>query len=559
MPRGKRGFARLALYVLDVAQVMTALSRPAKGSAGPLQLKSGALIFVLWFGALAGWSIATPVWQSPDEFAHASRAYSAIHGQVYVPPVRAFHGTGGFVTAPRGWLNAAHHYRCPFHRGRDARCLPPLTNDGSAVRVASTAARYNPLYYLAVGSASLFSGPAHAMRLMRLVSAALSALFLAWAFSAALTARRPRLAASTVLFAATPMVLFLGGAINPNGLEITAAICTWTCGSLAFATDNARVCRALIRRAAIALVVVVESRAISPLWAAIILVTLFAAAGDRRQLWSRHRTELVRWSVVLAAATASAGAWSQFAKSGELQQHVVHQLTFIGSLRQAWDGGVSELRWLTGTVGNFGWLNTPLPSQVAYTWLFAAAGMLLVAALACTARERGSLLGLGIVVVVLPTVISAVGWNRYGAFWQARYTMPISLGLVLLAGTSLARSEDRWPRERLVDLLAWALAAVAVTIDVIGFVVALSRYSQGAGRPISIIGRWQPPLGGPLVTALEFTCVCALGWIAVRNRTPSQPPTSAEAKRAAVIHVSTANPAALFGRHPVNSQVSQRG
>ncbi len=113
--------------------------------------------------------------------------------------------------------------------------------------VASTAARYNPLYYLAVGSPSLLAGPAHASRLMRLLSAALSALFLSWH-----SPRRYRaptsIAASTVLLAATPMVLFLGAAINPNGLEITAAICSWTCGNLALAAPDPLVCKALLRR-----------------------------------------------------------------------------------------------------------------------------------------------------------------------------------------------------------------------------------------------------------------------------------------------------------------------
>ena len=93
--------------------------------------------------------------------------------------------------------------------------------------------------------------------------------------------------------------------------------------------------------------------------------------------------------------------------------------------------------------------------------------------------------------------------------------MPISLGVALLAGTSLARSERRILPEPLVGMLTGALAALAVTIDLIGFVVALGRYSVGARRAVSITGHWQPPLGGPMVTAIEAICVCWLAWIAL--------------------------------------------
>ena len=136
------------------------------------------------------------------------------------------------------------------------------------------------------------------------------------------------------------MVLFLGAAINPNGLEITAAICSWTCGNLALAAPDPLVCKALLRRAAIALIVVVETRAISPLWAAIILVVLLVAAGRRWQVLSRHRSQVVAWGGALAVATGLAGAWTWLAKSGELQHHLVRKLTFADSLKQAWDGGL---------------------------------------------------------------------------------------------------------------------------------------------------------------------------------------------------------------------------
>ena len=481
------------------------LARPIRA----LRWRTGVLVFLLWLGACAAWSLATPIWASPDEFQHAFRAYSAVHGQVYVTPVSAVRGTGGFVTVPRGWLESVQHYRCNFDRGRDATCLAPLTNDSHPVRVASTAARYNPLYYLVVGSVSLVSSPAHSVRLMRLVSAALSALFLAWAFTGALTARRPVLAASVVLMAATPMALFIGSMINPNGLEIAAAMCAWVCGYQALVNPDPVAGRILLRRAAIALIAVVETRAISPLWTLIILAVLAVAVVGRSAL-SRYRRDLVGWGAVLVVAIALAGAWSLISRSSQLENNTVAKLSFANSWRTAWDGGISQLFWLRGTVGDFGWLDAPLAPNVTDTWLFVVAGLLLLALLIGTVRERCGLVILGGAVALLPIWFAAVNYNRYGAFWQPRYTMPISLGLVLLPGVALAQSKRRLLPDTAANLVAAALAAVGVTINIIGFVVALSRYTVGFGDAISLTGHWQPPLGGLAVTIIEGACLVAL-------------------------------------------------
>lgn len=195
-------------------------------------------------------------------------------------------------------------------------------------------------------------------------------------------------------------------------------------------------------------------------------------------------------------------------------------MSFADSWKNAWDGGLNQLRWLRGTVGNFGWLNTPLAPNVTDTWLFVAAGLLLLALLVGTVRERGALIALGFVIVVLPTLIAAIDCNRYGAFWQGRYTMPISLGIVLLAGASIARFQRRLVPETVTVVIAAALAAVAVGINIIGFVVALSRYSVGVYRAVSVTGPWQPPLGGPAVTALEAACLVALAALAMWPRNP---------------------------------------
>src|ERR1044072_2939402 len=138
--------------------------------------------FVFLSVAMIGWSIATPVFQPPDEQEHASRAFSAVRGQVYVKPQDAKDGTGGYVKYPAGWSAAADDYLCVAGKATEsASCSEKVTDDKTVVTRGSTAARYNPLYYLVVGTGSLVTGPARSLLVMRILSALLRSTFLAGA------------------------------------------------------------------------------------------------------------------------------------------------------------------------------------------------------------------------------------------------------------------------------------------------------------------------------------------------------------------------------------------
>ena len=94
----------------------------------------------------------------------------------------------------------------------------------------TSAGRYPPLYYAIVGIPSLVSDSTGGIYAMRLVDAALSALFVALALTSICVWSRRRFMLVGVLLALTPMTLFLGGVVNPNGPEICAALCMWTAG-----------------------------------------------------------------------------------------------------------------------------------------------------------------------------------------------------------------------------------------------------------------------------------------------------------------------------------------
>lgn len=84
-----------------------------------------------------------------------------------------------------------------------------------------------PLHYLLVGWSSLFLGAEASIYGMRLVSAVLTAVLLTWgAFRLSQLPRRHPLTWG-IAVAVTPMCLFLGATVNPQGLEIAAAFSFW--------------------------------------------------------------------------------------------------------------------------------------------------------------------------------------------------------------------------------------------------------------------------------------------------------------------------------------------
>ncbi len=477
-----------------------------------LRLRWLALFFVLMFAAMVGWVVATPIWGSADEYQHAYRAYAAARGALYVKPEAALLGTGGYVDVPLGWKKSQYSIACyAGHALGNPACLPPLTNDATPVRLPSTAARYNPVYYVLVGLPSLTFSPSRALYGMRLASGALSAFFLAWALSAAMTVRRPRLAASAVLLAITPMVVFLGAAVNPNGLEISAGLACWVCLALALRLDRGRSRSVLLRRAAISACAMVVTRGLSPFWLLVIAVVLVVFLGLRQRA-KLLAPDLLKWSAVVAAAVIGALLWTVLAKAldiGHLGPPTHY--TLAHRLDLAW-GGFDRQRFLVyGYVGNFGWLDTPLPHSILLPYLAVVTVFVASALILGRWRERAGIALLAVAVFAAPIVLDALSWNKVGAgVWQPRYTLPIEVGLVVLAGLALSA------RLRSSRLSAWFVPVVLVVCiaatNIAAFVKCLSRYVVGPMHPITLSGgRWQPPLGAWTNTIVESGAWVLLG------------------------------------------------
>jgi hypothetical protein len=190
------------------------------------------------FGLLAvAWSLAMPADGTTDERQHLERAYGAVTGQLLAPQAEdpLVHRPGAAFEVPKSLLppNALCVYFPNFRQDRSwvaaaASCQHPAPATHAKVRVVSWVGRYNPLYYLLVGGPLRFWPDMTGIVLSRILAALLSSAFAAAAAVVAIRTRRPLLLAA-LLTVLTPTTIALSSTVNPNGVEITAALLLWVC------------------------------------------------------------------------------------------------------------------------------------------------------------------------------------------------------------------------------------------------------------------------------------------------------------------------------------------
>lgn len=494
---------------LETDAVLPAASRRRRFAvAKPWQLF--VLVFVLAFLNFAAWSVATPLFASPDEPAHVVRAAAIVRGQLVGRTVKDAANAYTKVTIPRVFAAGGTYAQCfAFRATTPASCAHPITSSTKAESATTYVGRYPPLYYVLVGLPSLGSVSVPGIYLMRLASALLSAVFVALALYAVVRWSRRRLLAGAVLAALTPMTWFLGGMVNPNGFEISAAICLWTAGLVLVREHPERPPPGLVAIVAGSAAGLMLSRPISPLWVAIIAAVLAIMGG--RPIAGVVRSRAARWAAVPLAACGAFALWWIVAK------HALDLTPGIPVSPQ--ESGLQLVRlmfdqtdaWVHQMVGVFGWLDTFAPLYTYVVWLAVWAAALALALIAGI-REAVAVVVTVVLVVALPVAISADQAHRLGIIWQGRYTLPLAVGVPLIAAACVRvpGALRRW-RAPAAAVVSAALAVAAMA----AYLQALRRYSVGANGPLDFLdGRWHPPLGSAAV-AVAGCALIGLLWIAV--------------------------------------------
>ncbi|WP_165397275.1 DUF2142 domain-containing protein [Microterricola gilva] len=503
------------------------------------------LFWVSWLLASLlsiAWAIATPISASPDEPAHMVKAASVVRGQLVGEPSAL-----GHVVQVPAYVAATHAETCfAFHPAVTADCVDALAGDGNAlVDSTTTAGLYNPVYYVLVGWPSLIFQNEAGLYAMRAVSAVLFSLFLALTVLTVSGWRRPALPLAALAIAVPPMLIFLGGSVNPNAVETTATLAAFA-GMLGVALHPSR--SLLVQRSMIVLAgsaMAANTRGLSPLWVllAIAIPLLLIGWSGIRELLRRRP---VQWAIAgTAAAALFALSWlfGSSSLTAAVEQEDNFQ-TFPGVGTHPLAGFVMTLRetfgYAQGMIGNFGWLDTPAPLGTYALWA-ALSGAIVLAAFSIL-RGRSALFAavLTACFVFLPPIIQGIYITAGGLIWQGRYNLPLFaiavLGIVavLSSARNTASPVEERPQTRSafnrLTLLVWALWAAA---QFACFAEALRRYavgSTGSWKKLVLDPEWAPPGGTALwltASALLLGSTAWLAWTAGRRLDANSPVVAA--------------------------------
>lgn len=411
----------------------------------------------------------------------------------------------------------------PYRPGADVVCLPGDLDQAEIREVPARAGRYPPLYYLLAGAPTYLTDPATAIYLVRLLSAALAAVFLTVAFGYARHLREAPALPVGFVAAATPMVFYLAGSVNPNGLEVAAAICLWVVGTAlvvgGLPADRAAALRLLVWLT-LAAVVLALTRSASPAFAAISLATLVLFARRRPLLRLARDPRVLKVVGVIAAAGAAAAVMvllsDPYPGPVETVDPRGFQARFLRALGRQDD-------YAEQMVGVFGALDTRPPWPVFGVWFAAVSGLV-----AAAFRSGRRFLVVGLLVgstVLLSTVVEAMALGTMGVFWQGRYSLPLAVGVTILASACIGRGS------RAFDLLTRRWVAIGVPLAAGGIhlacLVAAARRFSGNRAAWSFL--WEQPspispVGLPLVlwafvlAEIYLGTLVARGMMAARKR-----------------------------------------
>jgi hypothetical protein len=478
----------------------TALGRDAGARRrGPARWYPAAFTVFALLGIL--WSLASPVFSVPDENAHAVKAIAQVRGQVIgytLPDVRHI-----VVDLPDGYEYPPQVMCFATRPEVPASCGAELGDEGGNEWFNTWVGAYNPVYYYLVGWPSLiFSGNA-GIYAMRIASSLLGAALLAWGFLAAASGARSRWMPLGIAFAAAPMSMYLIGSVNPQGAEIAAAVAVWA-GVLRLlesfrhepAEQPGMSRAALWGGVTVASIVLVNARALGPLWLVVVVALCFLAVGwaPVKRLFTTASSYW--WLAAIAVGGLFSVGWTlsggSLSNQAEASDAPLVNGTFLQGL---WYMLRMTPDFLQQAFGYFGWFDTPLP--VWTYWLFIGAFSLLVL-LAVIATGRRSVLVLSAVALAAllePALVQAYSVRQTGIIWQGRYALFLYLGIVIVAAWLLSR--DASSVDRLATRAAWVASALLAAYGVLAFFLVLVRYVIAKAPLAEMVTapQWQPPLG----------------------------------------------------------------
>jgi Predicted membrane protein (DUF2142) len=362
-------------------------------------------------------------------------------------------------------------------------------------RTAISNGRFPPTPYGVLGLPSLINEGSAGVYLMRILGAALCGALFASALLSLREARTPWLAMTGLALALTPMVFFVGSLVNPSGLEIAGGVAFWASGVvLVGKAREGAVDGRIVARTAIGAAVLVLARPLGMVWLGVAIVVL-ALTGTAPAVGRLLRSRVVQvWGGVVLVCIAFELAWINYYDSLGSKTPPgpsAEGFTRFEILRETFGTTSPSYREM---IGIFGWVDTPAPALTFVLWT-AALGGIVVFGIAFTRRRValaiGALLGL---IIVVPAVLEFIEAERFGFGWQGRYTLPLAVGLPILAGFALAQepAARRLRRGQLTVVIGIAF----VVAHFLAFWQNMRRYVVGYDGPLLfwLDADWSPPI-----------------------------------------------------------------
>jgi len=443
----------------------------------------GMAIFVL----TAVWSLMTPLFSGPDEPSNFVRSAAVVRGEwvgdnVVPSPLKSYWTTTVDIDPQFGAANNIPWCFAPFSdrpgcgsRLEDTQVIdiPAWTNMG----------RYPIVSFFISGVGTAFGAQDLSVRAARLMMSLACALLLVLSVAA-----MKRRAASSigVLLAMLPGTVFLASTMNPSALEICSAMTLWTIMPSVIADDHNRFNSFAFGVAGALLIL---TRAIGPVLYVVVIALSYVASKQRRPLLviaQQFRNGLASHGL----SVVFAGWW--YLKIYSFQTNNVLSEGIPGiSLRSQIDQSVRHIPMLLDqAVGNFGWLDAPMP-RIALLIVCALHGAVITAGVvASSPRARVAMIALCFLVVFVVIILDVNYYSMLRSFGaQGRHIVPLLVGLPIIAASSFT-----WKRN-------WEVAAVGLwgLVMVWAGLGALRRYTVGISGDNAMDmftdRAWNPVLG----------------------------------------------------------------
>lgn len=475
------------------------------------------LVAVALTSLMLAWVMASRPFAAPDEASHYLRALGIANGKLLGPKVP--YRLPGLSAATQAWTD--HDTRAVWVPARlsppDVACMNglPDTGPGGCTEATSTG-DYQPLPYLLPAAALAVSHDSDTgLWVSRLASALPCVALIILAFALLWSGDGWSLLGP--LLATTPMVLFVGSVLNPNGLEIAATL-AFAAAILRISRDPTHVPHWVSGSFALSGAVSILAWQVGPVFVTAALALGVALLG-RQGLRSIRPSRPLRLSaLVFITATGLYLAYG-------LSSGVFHSTFGITPIWKRVREGLDQLPpVLQHAVGSFGSLTVPLPLAADWLWWGMVIALVVAALYVSSRRERLVLLAAMVLALLFPVLFYAWVYRFTGFGLQGRYVLPVLSLIPLLAGEFIRRAAAATqPAPLFRRSLGLAIAIIALFQGYAWWINA--RFSAGAPHAIRFYAHalWSPPLGWGLWIALAVLAMALLIGIVLTQRLRSVP------------------------------------